>query len=286
MDTKNDSLDDLRREIDRIDDAMHDLVMRRADVAQRLRHAKGSGPVFRPVREAALLRRLLARHRGALPASVVVRIWREMMAANLRLQRPFMVAVAEQPEQPGVWDLARDHYGSHGASMTLATPAQVVSAVAEGEALIGVLGVPRDDEKEPWWPMLAASDRGPRVVVRLPFAGSGNARGERPQALAVALMEPEPSGQDRALLAIETKDAISRARLAELLGKTGIAAAVLAVTNVAGGGQLSLVEVDQFLAPADARLKAIAAATPGQIARIAVIGGYAEPIALNEPGVR
>ncbi len=287
MNTKTDNLDDLRREIDRIDDAMHDLVMRRAEVAQSLRRAKAAGPTFRPVREAMLLRRLVARHQGALPPSIVVRIWREMMAANLRLQRPFTVAVADQPEQPGVWDLARDHYGSHGASMTLASPAQVVSAVAEGEALIGVLGMPRDDETAPWWPTLAASDRGPRVVVRLPFGGSGNARGERPQALAVALLEPEATGQDRALVAVESRDALSRTRVAELFGRVGLSAGVLAVAAGAGNGaQLSLVETNQFLQPGDQRLKAIEAASAGEIARMSVIGGYAEPLTLNETNPR
>jgi len=289
MDTRKDNLDDLRREIDRIDEAMHDLVMRRADVAKRLRTAKGESPTFRPEREAMVLRRLAQRHQGALPLPVMVRIWREMIGANLCLQGPFTVAVGHQPDQPGVWDLARDHYGSHATAMTVATPAQVLSAVAAGEAMIGVLGLPRDDEAEPWWPTLAASARGPRVVARLPFAGSGNARGERPQALAVALLEPAPTGQDRALVAIETKDEVSRTRLAELMARTGLGATVLAVAKRDGGdsvGRLSLVEVNQFLMPGAQRLAALDAAAPGEIARTTVIGAYAEPLISPEPTAR
>lgn len=289
MDTGKENLDALRREIDRIDESMHDLVMRRADVALRLRTAKGDGPTFRPEREAKVLRRLAARHRGALALSVMVRIWREMIGANLCLQGPFTVAVADRPDQPGVWDLARDHYGSHATSMTAASPAQVLSAVAEGEAMIGVLGLPRDDEQEPWWPTLAASTRGPRVVVRLPFAGSGNARGERPQALAVALLEPEPTGQDRALVAVEAKDELSRTRLTELLARAGLRGTVLAVTKRnagSGAGPLSLVEVNQFLKPGEQRLAALDAAAPGEIARTTVIGAYAEPLLSPEANPR
>jgi chorismate mutase len=287
MDTRKDSLDDLRREIDRIDEAMHDLVMRRADVAKRLRTAKGDAPTFRPEREAMVLRRLAQRHRGALPLAVMVRIWREMIGANLCLQGPFTVAVGQQADQPGVWDLARDHYGSHATAMTVLTPAQVLSAVAAGEAMIGVLGLPRGEEAEPWWPALAASARGPRVVARLPFAGSGNARGERPQALAVALLEPAPTGQDRALVAIETKDEVGRARLAELMARAGLGAAVLAVARREGGaGRLSLVEVNRFLASGEQRLAALDAAAPGAIARATVIGAYAEPLVPPEPTAR
>ncbi|MGQ0676143.1 MAG: chorismate mutase [Rhodospirillales bacterium] len=289
MDNGKENLDALRREIDRIDESMHDLVMRRADVAKRLRTAKDGAPTFRPEREAKVLRRLAARHRGALPLSVMVRIWREMIGANLCLQGPFTVAVAHRPDQPGVWDLARDHYGSHAIGMTTGSPAQVLSAVAEGGAMIGVLGLPRDDEAEPWWPTLAASSRGPRVVARLPFAGPGNARGERPQALAVALLEPEPTGQDRALVAVEARDEFSRTRLAELLARAGLGASVLAVAKRGSGdgaGQLSLVEVNQFLKPGEQRLAALDAAAPGEIARMTVIGAYAEPLAVPEANAR
>ena len=59
MSDSRESLEELRREIDRIDDQMHDLIIRRAEMAQRVRQVKGDGPAFRPAREAQLLRRLI-----------------------------------------------------------------------------------------------------------------------------------------------------------------------------------------------------------------------------------
>ena len=68
------TLGDVRAELDRIDDALHDLLMERAAVVGRLAEGRLKGPaVLRPGREAAILRRLLARHRGALPPAAVVR---------------------------------------------------------------------------------------------------------------------------------------------------------------------------------------------------------------------
>jgi chorismate mutase-like protein len=74
------SLADLRREIDRIDDALHDLIMRRAELTAGVAASKpgGSGTV-RPAREAAILRRLVARHKGSFPRAIVARIWREII---------------------------------------------------------------------------------------------------------------------------------------------------------------------------------------------------------------
>jgi len=118
MASADNPLDDLRRQIDGIDDALHDLLMRRAEIAERIGKLKsdnagGAPAVFlRPGREAIVLRRLVARHRGALPKAVLVRLWRELVSALLRLQGPFAVAVQGAGHGPGCWELARDHFGS------------------------------------------------------------------------------------------------------------------------------------------------------------------------------
>src|SRR5258707_5120237 len=88
-------LDDLRRQIDELDDQLHDLLMRRTEVVEAIGKEKKDGKVsaFRPGREAVILRRLVARHGGRFPAAGLVRIWREMLAATVGLQMPFAVAV-------------------------------------------------------------------------------------------------------------------------------------------------------------------------------------------------
>ena len=68
------SLADLRREIDRIDETMHGLLMERGEIIDRLisvKQTQESGSAFRPAREAEMMRRLVepphghpaARHR-------------------------------------------------------------------------------------------------------------------------------------------------------------------------------------------------------------------------------
>ena len=79
-------LDQLRREIDAIDDDLHRLIIRRSEVVGRIALAKasngGGGTVaLRPGREAVVLRRLLERHTGPFPAAALVRLWRELMGA-------------------------------------------------------------------------------------------------------------------------------------------------------------------------------------------------------------
>ncbi|MGH6962751.1 MAG: chorismate mutase, partial [Dongiaceae bacterium] len=67
MPTVDATIDDLRRQIDEIDRSLHDLLMRRSDVAAQIGALKNNGGnrqaggFFRPGREAAVLRRLVQR---------------------------------------------------------------------------------------------------------------------------------------------------------------------------------------------------------------------------------
>ncbi len=59
------TLAELRREIDRIDEAMHDLLMQRGDIIDRLISVKKTqevGSAFRPAREADMMRHLCSQH--------------------------------------------------------------------------------------------------------------------------------------------------------------------------------------------------------------------------------
>ena len=86
-------LDDIRREIDHIDDAIVDLLARRIAAAERVRGHKfpsgGSAPSpIRPAREAAILRRLLGRAGDTVPADLLVRLWRIILTSSTLAQAP------------------------------------------------------------------------------------------------------------------------------------------------------------------------------------------------------
>ena len=95
MTTDKDDLQSLRQEIDDIDDSIHDLIMARTRVVERVRKAKRGDKIkIRPAREAEILYRLLARHKGPFPKQELAGIWRDMIVATLRFEGPFSVAVA------------------------------------------------------------------------------------------------------------------------------------------------------------------------------------------------
>lgn len=279
MDPAQDTLEELRRAIDEIDDAIHDLLIRRTEVAERIGAVKDDGavPFLRPAREAAVLRRLARRHSGAFPTRDLVRIWREIMSSLLRLQGPFSLAVFD-PDGAGYLNLARDQYGSHTPVTVCASPREVVRDVAAGEATVGVLPFPLEEDTEPWWPLLlAAGENGPQIIANMPFVPDYGATMDGFKALAIAMMTPEPSGDDHSIVVIETDDDISRSKLKASFAEVGMNSLFSAERPGTPGrrGWLHLVEIDGFVLSEDAKISRLAENLGEMLTAIHFLGAYA-----------
>lgn len=281
-------LDALRRQIDEIDTALHDLVLKRTSIVERIGQAKGGGKglALRPGREALVLRRLLGRHTGAFPRGALVRLWREMISAVTGLQGPFSISVCVPEEQRGFWDMARDHFGVQVPMRRHTTAARVLADIAEDANAVGMLPLPFEGDPQPWWPSLASNEKTtPQIVARAPFFRTDNPRTEGLSALVVARLVPEPSGPaesglDRSLLVLESPADVSRSRISAALAAVKLPAFTSAIRQeIAGdGGALYLIELPAFIIAGDARLAALeqALATPG--ARLTPVGAYAVPV--------
>ncbi len=290
MATDPSPLDDLRRRIDEIDDRLHDLIMERAEIVEAVAATKkqGSIAVIRPGREARILRRLVARHRGGFPRPVLVRLWREIFSGAVMMQGDFAVAVAALEEMPDYWDLARDHFGSNVPMIAFHSLGEALRALAERRVAVAVLPVPAEGERAPWWPLLARGGAAaPRVLARLPFAGRGNARGDGGlDALALGLAEPDPTEDDRSLIALELTGELSRARLIAALKSAGLAVTFCATHEPDGEAAWNLVEIDDGVRDGDPRLAEALAVLGDHIARVVDLGSYAKPIAPAALGLR
>lgn len=278
---KPETLAALRAEIDRIDDSIHDLLMLRAGIVETLA-ASGAkrGTPFRPAREAQILRRLLARHRGRLPKATLVGIWRELLVGMTTIQAPFSVAVWSPAAGSGHVALAREQFGTAVPLRWMRSTAQVLRAVSLGEASVGVLPLPQDDpagdgSADPWWISLCRGEASNlAVVARLPFVTLRPDGSPPAQSLVVAALTPEPSGDDRSLIGFEGPADLSRAALTDLVAAAGFAPRSLVTRRVERGPAACLAEVDGLVSSDDPRLAAIGGAG---LARPVVIGAWPVP---------
>ncbi len=282
MSVNNNNLNELRGEIDIIDESLHDLIMRRADVVTRIKEAKqeSGGPIFWPGREAEVLRRLMKRHHGNFPRGAIVRIWRELISTFVSMQGEFKIAVWVGDDHT-YWDIARDHFGSQMHFTSHATPCAIIQAVADGAAGAGIIPLPQIDEGD-WWPLLGCENDGRqvRICARLPFLFGGNRREGKGEALVVADLVPVETGEDGSYLIIESSNPISRSRLTELLTSGGfnpIALSSVPNTIDMPSRKIFLIEVEGFVGIEDGRLgKLLDDNTEFDVVR--AVGAYAKPL--------
>lgn len=284
MTDAQDSIDELRRQINAIDSEIHDLLMRRSELATEVGKQKGNSTIFmRPGREAQILRRLMARHVGSFPKPVVVQIWREIISAATALEGPFSVAVHAPPDGVDLRALARAHYGCLRPLTSFESVTGVLRAVTEGQATLGILPLSQSSEGMPWWRSLARDGKGvPRVVARLPYATRGTPRDNGAEGLAVALAEQDVSGHDRSYLVLETEQPISRGALQTLLTNAGLKTLDFKTWDDAPDRQMHLVEVDDYVAAGDQRLTRLMGLDDEIISHSWAIGGYSVPLNAEE----
>ncbi|MEQ8443967.1 MAG: chorismate mutase [Alphaproteobacteria bacterium] len=268
------SLDELRQQIDAIDDQIHDLILKRWEIVRHVAKAKGDSVKFavRPTREVAMLRRLAERHRGPFPFSALARMWHEMIAAFTMLQSHYSVAVYANSEQHTLWDLARDQFGSQVPLTAYPTVRDTLNQVFEGHHQIAVLPAPRESEDDPWWVKLSGANA-PNIMMRLPFAGTGTIRGEPQDAVAVARYKLEPTGSDRTYILVETSQPLSRTGLNAILQRAGLHP-LLTVSAPQEESWVHLVELGDFVPADDRRLELIE--VRDAVVRVEMVGGYAE----------
>ncbi|MEP2827553.1 chorismate mutase [Parvibaculum sp.] len=291
--TPEKALADVRKEIDAIDDAMQDLLQKRTELVVEVAEAKaraasaagkGSFVAFRPGREAEVIRRLAERHKGALPLRVLIRLWREIMAAMTRIQGPFRVDVfGPEGDALGYWDLARNYYGSTTPMELHGQARDVLRRVGHDRSAIGILPQPGAAVDSDWWVGLATGGTSEmRIVARLPFADvAGENDGAR--ALVLAHSNFEGTGDDTSLIALSVAESLSDTRVMALVKEAGLEGKRIASARTDNGAakHIYLISVPYHLAADDERLSALAG---DAVIEARLLGGYANPLQRDSDG--
>jgi hypothetical protein len=206
-----------------------------------------------------------------------------MLAATVALETPFAVAVFAAADTSGFWDLARDHYGSHAPMAAYHSIGQVIRAVTEGHAAVGILPMPEEGDADPWWRhLMSQNDKAPRVIARLPFGARGNARSAGADALVIGRGAQQETGADRTLFITESAVDISRARFLGLLSSEGLTCTFFASWEQAQG-TLNLIEIEGFVPLSDPRITRFHTQLGAAVCRLLPFGGYALPLPAAAP---
>lgn len=278
-------LDAIRQKIDALDTRIHDTLVERAELVLKVGEEKRRNniEIVQPAREARMVRRLLAKHKGALPEMAVVRIWRELVGAVSLLQTGLKVVVAENEGRPEYWDLAKDYFGSCLPMSRSASPLSALNAVRDGRATFAVVPYPNDgpddEDTQPWWEGLDIGlPTAMKISVRLPHGDDPNNRNPDYRSLVVAKTGFDSSDEDHSFLYIECDAAHSRGKIVSLAEESGLRAVSLSSKKIKQGDERRrhLIEVQGYWQDDMAEIEALKSKFDEQTI-LACVGGYPVP---------
>jgi chorismate mutase/prephenate dehydratase len=136
------SLDEVRQEIDAVDQNLVDLLSRRAELAQEIGRIKGADqkPFFTPEREREIYDRLAKINPGPLQSRQIVSIFREIISAARAAEKPLACAYWGPP---GTFThiAALQTFGSSSTLLPVDSISDVFLSIEHGEADYGVVPV-------------------------------------------------------------------------------------------------------------------------------------------------
>ncbi len=141
----DDALKALRARIDGIDDAILQLVSERAGIAQQVGRTKNGEKIYRPEREAQIVRRLRETNPGPLSGDVVERLIREIISACRALEQTTRIAYLG-PAGTFSQQAVHKHFGHEAEALAEADIDACFQAVETGRADFAVVPVENSTE--------------------------------------------------------------------------------------------------------------------------------------------
>ena len=197
-------INQVRKDIDRVDKALLSLIAERLELANYVKQAKRGGAIWRPSREESHVRDLAQATRHSSPA-LVSRIWAELMSASLSIQGPLTVHIGLKMDRGDqTLSLIRDRFGASLPFIEHPSDMAALAAAYGDENAVAVVAAPGRGSR--WWGALTPDGAMPelKIMARLPRYDAS----DWPEAVAVAVGEIAPSGDDMMLLVTNDPQAL------------------------------------------------------------------------------
>jgi len=136
------TLDELRIEIDRIDDTLLELYNKRMEYVHQVGELKNTtgAPIYRPEREQSILNRLKEKNSGKLTDKAIDALFLEMFAVARNLERPEAIAFLG-PEASFTHQAAEMKFGAMSAYVPIKSITGVFREVSRGTVKFGVIPI-------------------------------------------------------------------------------------------------------------------------------------------------
>ncbi len=233
MEKMND-IEILRRDIDKIDEEILDLLNKRIDIVLKIGKVKRDSNIkyYYPKREVEIIERLKKLNKGNFPNDALKIIFKEIFCASLSIEQPIAVAYLGPPAT-FTHMAAMKHFGSSCTFIPTNSINEVFEAVELNKATYGVVPIENSNEGIITYTIDMFMDYNLNIYAEIPHTISHHllSKSKEGSEIKKIYSHPQPTAQcriwlEKNMLGVPIVETASTAKAAELAAKEEHAAAI------------------------------------------------------------
>ena len=143
-------IDKLRKQIDKIDFQILDLLKRRSKIAEKIGKEKKSSNLFRPERQANILRNILKKNGNNLNPLYILSFWRSIFLSQIDVQGGIKLLLSNNIANSYIKTIY-DYFSHDIEIITMNNTSKALEKVYNGKNILTILPYPSNNKGAQWW---------------------------------------------------------------------------------------------------------------------------------------
>ena len=143
-------IDKLRKQIDKIDFQILDLLKKRSKIAENIGKEKKSNNLFRPERQASILRNILKKNGNNLKPLYILSFWRSIFLSQIDVQGGIKLLLSNNIANSYIKTIY-DYFSHDIEIITMNNTSKALEKVYNGKNILTILPYPSYNKSAQWW---------------------------------------------------------------------------------------------------------------------------------------
>ena len=143
-------IDKLRKQIDKIDFQILDLLKKRSKIAENIGKEKKSNNLFRPERQASILRNILKKNGNNLKPLHILSFWRSIFLSQIDVQGGIKLILSNKIANSYI-KTVYDYFSHDIEIITMNNTSKALEKVYNGKNILTILPYPSNNKGAKWW---------------------------------------------------------------------------------------------------------------------------------------
>ena len=143
-------IDKLRKQIDKIDLQILDLLKKRSKIAKNIGKEKKSNNLFRPERQASILRNILKKNNNNLNPLYILSFWRSIFLSQIDVQGGIKLIISNNIANSYIKTIY-DYFSHDIEIITMNNTSKALEKVYDGKNILTILPYPSKNKVTKWW---------------------------------------------------------------------------------------------------------------------------------------